>query len=311
MKAKGFLSFVVLMALWLSFDAHSTTTKIILTPTDDSFVRGEKYAETNYGVSSSSTEYTYLRIRGTPADSNQRAAYLKFDLSSVNVNTVGSALLKLTVYRAVNDKQKIDRADFYSVLDDNWFEGYITWNTAPPGDQLLFGKRFKRKTSSNRDTTYYFDITNYVNNELAGDKFLTIKAFDDSLNNTDLRFYSKEAAMDTSRPMLIIDTASTGVGQEGSEMAKVFSVRQNYPNPFNPETTIRLDIAATSSVTAEVYDLLGHRIKILTSGILSAGSHRITWRGDTETGEPAPAGVYFARIHAGGQVKMIKMLLVK
>lgn len=304
MRAASRLVQFVIIANLVIIAVVGAQTKLVAT--EDAYVQGGINSTNTYGVS----DVNLLRVRGSAStEDNRRGTFIKFDLNSI-VGAVTSAKLKLTVNRAVNDKVKLDRADFYTIQDDSWSETTICWSNAPARGMYLFSKQFMRKSLAMRDTTYYLDITQYVNEELLGDKILTIFAYDDSLNGTDLRIASKDATPDSSRPMLFVETGSTAVEQI-LQSPKVFSVAQNYPNPFNPETTIRLEFAVTSSVTAEVYDLLGHRIKTLASGIIGSGSHRITWRGDTETGEPAPAGVYFARIHAGGQVKMIKMLLVK
>jgi len=299
---------LLVIAVMLSVMTMTQAQQITLSPTDDAYVRGGANSSSTNGVS----DATLLRVRGTAtAPDNLRSVFLKFDLSTIN-GTVTSATLKLTVSMAANDKKKLDRADFYAVSDDSWSESTICWDNAPARGVLLFSPHFQRLTSSmlKPDTTYYFDITQNVLDELAFDKVMSICAYDDSLNGTDLRFHSKESFSDSSRPMLIIETGSTEV-ESRHQLPTNFTVSQNYPNPFNPQTMIRFELAAPANVTAEVYDLLGHRVKTLAAGRHAAGTHRVVWQGDLENGRSAAAGVYLARLQSNHQIRMVKMLLVK
>jgi len=308
----------ILMAVYgMVLFAGSVNAKIVLTPIGDTFVRAGTKADSIYGApipGFTTTEWSFLRVRSTATSlDNVRYAYIKFDLTSITEN-VSSAILKLTVNFAAGPSAgtgKLDHADFYTVSDDNWSESTMNWNNAPKPGTRLFGKSFKRKVKADPDPTYYFDVTNYVKAELAGNKLLTIHAVDDSVNGTDLRFYSKEAAQDTSRPQLIVETGSTGVAQQVGLQPGDFGILPNYPNPFNPETWISFELSGTNRVAVEVLDVRGHRVKTVVEQTFTTGTHRVRWDGMTESGESAPAGVYFARIKTVRQVKMIKMALVR
>jgi hypothetical protein len=56
---------------------------------------------------------------------------------------------------------------------------------------------------------------------------------------------------------------------------KDFAVYQNYPNPFNPTTNIRFDLKSDASVTLEVYNALGSKVKSMRGGTMAAGTHEI------------------------------------
>jgi len=307
--------FLALTVCVLLLSALTLNAKTVLTPTDDTFIRAGTKADSIYGAlipGFNTTEWNYLRVRSTAtAVDNIRNVYIKFDLNSITGN-VNSAILKLTVNMAVGTTAgKLDHADFYTVPDDNWSESTMNWNNAPKRGTLLFGKSFKRKLKADADPTYYFDLTSYVKAELAGNKLLTIHAVDDSVNGSDLRFYSKEAAQDTSRPQLIIETGSTGVAQQVSLQPGDFGILQNYPNPFNPETWISFELSGTDRVAVDVLDMRGQRVKTLVEQTLTAGTHRVRWDGTNGSGASAPAGVYFTRIQSGAQMRMIKMALIR
>ena len=312
---------ILAMGVLMLFDV-ALNAKIVLRPIDDTFIRGNTKADSIYGApiaGFNTTEWNYLRVRSTAtAPDNVRNLLIKFDLTSITEN-VSLAILKLTVNFAAGPSAgtgKLDHADFYKVTDDNWSEittNWTNWNKTPKVGTKLFGKSFTRKTKTDGlpDPTYYFDITNYVKAELAGDKMLTMYATDDSVNGTDLRFYSKEFASDTSRPQLIIETGSTGMAQQVNQQPDDFRILQNYPNPFNPETWISFELPRTNRVTMDVLDVRGHRVIMLENRPMAPGVCKVHWDGLYESGESASAGVYFARVRAGGQIRMVKMLLVK
>ena len=90
-----------------------------------------------------------------------------------------------------------------------------------------------------------------------------------------------------------------------------FSMNQNYPNPFNPITQIRYSLPQLSDVRLVVYDMLGCEIAELVNTEQGVGNYEIQWNGLNQYGEKMPTGVYFARLTAGKQSEVIKMLLLK
>ncbi len=90
-----------------------------------------------------------------------------------------------------------------------------------------------------------------------------------------------------------------------------FVVQQNYPNPFNPDTRITYSLPQSSFVSIDVFDELGRHVRSLVSQNMPAGEHGVTWNGIDENGRSVSTGLYFARVKAMGQVKMIKMLYMR
>lgn len=83
------------------------------------------------------------------------------------------------------------------------------------------------------------------------------------------------------------------------------------PNPFNPSTTIRLAMPESGSARLEVFDLAGRRVRTLLTGHLDAGPHAVVWDGRDDHGLAAGAGIYLARLEAGGLWRTTRMTLVK
>ena len=83
------------------------------------------------------------------------------------------------------------------------------------------------------------------------------------------------------------------------------------PNPFTAGTQLRFDLAEAGRATLEVLDVAGQRVASLWSGEATAGRHTVRWDGLDDRGARRPAGMYFARLAAGGQVRTRKLLLVR
>jgi len=90
-----------------------------------------------------------------------------------------------------------------------------------------------------------------------------------------------------------------------------YSLNQNYPNPFNPATTIAYEIPAESMVELTIYNILGERVATLVNEVKPAGSYKIVWNGQNDSGSPVSSGIYFYRLTAGDYVKSMKMTLMK
>ena len=87
----------------------------------------------------------------------------------------------------------------------------------------------------------------------------------------------------------------------GSALPEGFALGPNYPNPFNPSTIIPYQLAASSAVRLEVFNLLGQRIATLVDGARPAGFHTATWHATDAAGRAVGAGVYIYRMTVGVQ----------
>jgi hypothetical protein len=102
------------------------------------------------------------------------------------------------------------------------------------------------------------------------------------------------------------------IGPPAGPLPGRYLLDQNFPNPFNPSTVIGYHLPADARVTLRIYDLLGREIATLVDGLVSAGSHAVTWNGSSYG-----SGVYFVRLSAsdpaGGNryVRTTKIELLK
>lgn len=95
------------------------------------------------------------------------------------------------------------------------------------------------------------------------------------------------------------------------KLPKAFHLYQNYPNPFNPETAIAYSLSQPGSVTLEIYNMLGEKIRSYHKAYSSSGSFQISWDGKSQDGIPVASGVYIYTLKAGNVIQSKLMNLVR
>jgi hypothetical protein len=83
------------------------------------------------------------------------------------------------------------------------------------------------------------------------------------------------------------------------------------PNPFNPATTILCDVPQAGHAVLEVFDARGRLVRRLLDATVAAGRLPVAWDGRGDDGRGVAAGVYVARLRAGGEVASLKLVMVK
>lgn len=107
------------------------------------------------------------------------------------------------------------------------------------------------------------------------------------------RLYSAWERNGKSSPELIASASAgvpdtiTSINDYFSPDAAAFRLHQNFPNPFNSSTSIRFELPSSSTITLELYDLSGKKLRTLVSAFLKSGSHEY----QLDAGE-YPSGVY-------------------
>ncbi len=81
---------------------------------------------------------------------------------------------------------------------------------------------------------------------------------------------------------------------------------QNFPNPFDGATTIPFHLGRPGNARLDVYDVLGRKVETLLAGYLPGGAHQAAWHA---TG--LPPGMYFGRLQADQEVRVLKMTLFR
>jgi len=60
-----------------------------------------------------------------------------------------------------------------------------------------------------------------------------------------------------------------------------------------------------------VYNLMGEEIKTLVDGVVSVGTHSVTWDGTDNYGQKVTSGLYLYTLQIGNQQMAKRMILVK
>lgn len=79
-----------------------------------------------------------------------------------------------------------------------------------------------------------------------------------------------------------------------------------YPNPMNLETNLTFNLPEAADVSLIIYDVQGREISTLMQGWQNAGRHHLKW-----DASGLASGIYFAKLQAGTENTMQKLLLLK
>jgi hypothetical protein len=100
--------------------------------------------------------------------------------------------------------------------------------------------------------------------------------------------------------------AATSVIAGGSSDS--FHLAQNAPNPFAQSTTLSFSLVRPSPVELAVYDAAGRRVTTLLNESRTAGVHAVQWDGHDDAGAAVASGIYWARLHAAGESRTVRMV---
>lgn len=108
-------------------------------------------------------------------------------------------------------------------------------------------------------------------------------------------------------PVAVVNEELTGL----PDPVYVTDLIEARPNPFNPSTTIRFELAEEGSVDLSVFDVRGRCVDTIVNEVLPRGEHELLWNGRSASGRQLESGVYFVRLAAGGERRIMKLMLLK
>jgi hypothetical protein len=112
-------------------------------------------------------------------------------------------------------------------------------------------------------------------------------------------------------PILESISFTAGSAAIGSELsvtpARTFAAR---PNPFNPQVRLSFELPDAGSVSLNIVDVTGRRVRGLVDGALQAGAHDVVWRGIDDDGRPVASGTYLAQLttRTGSMIRKLTLL---
>jgi hypothetical protein len=98
---------------------------------------------------------------------------------------------------------------------------------------------------------------------------------------------------------------------ENNFVPGVTKLKGNYPNPFNPETTVSFDLAVSSNIKLNIYDLKGSLVRTLLSGEFKAGTYQVRWDGKDNNSASLSSGVYYISLQTPEDNFTHKSLMIK
>ena len=107
------------------------------------------------------------------------------------------------------------------------------------------------------------------------------------------------------------DSTVSSVEAKGIKPVESFALSQNNPNPFNPVTVINFSLVKPGDVKLIIYNALGREVSRLVDGSMDAGSHTAVWNGTDSKGVRAASGIYYYRLEMDGEMKVMRMILLK
>lgn len=214
------------------------------------------------------------------------------------------------------------------------FNGNVTWSR-------VFGENDKYSTTSLIET----HDNSYVLSGERGDFYPdTLKAFLMKVdhNADSLWFKTYERTIHDNAKMVLeaedgglvfVGNTGSGGSEEGSDIwiVKTDSVGSyippvsieskpvpstemlisSYPNPFNPGTSIEYELPDQSDVSVIIYDMTGREVNRLVSISQPPGSYKVSWNGADHVGRQVAGGMYFARLQAGDNSSVAKMVYLR
>lgn len=139
----------------------------------DAYVRSGSYASNNYGKAST------LDVKDGNDSSNDRRSFIRFNLSGRSSATAATLQLFAS---SVDGKAPV----CLHAAPDSWSDSSVTWNSAPAAGALI------ACSTVSAQGWVTFDVSNYVRQELAGDRIVSFVLQDTTKGNELVRFASRD-----------------------------------------------------------------------------------------------------------------------
>jgi hypothetical protein len=104
-----------------------------------------------------------------------------------------------------------------------------------------------------------------------------------------------------------------GIEENGSQPGEIVqeSPLRGHPNPFLGQTQLRYHLIENSTVSLEIYDVTGRRVRSIDCGRQIAGDHSAPWDGTDDSGLPVPPGIYFVRSRSSNSGDVARVVRIR
>ncbi|MXX12287.1 MAG: T9SS type A sorting domain-containing protein [Gemmatimonadetes bacterium] len=220
--------------------------------------------------------------------------------SVVKVTASDGMMEALEVTIQFTEQVAVELSSFVgSVVEDRVV---INWTTASQTNNAGF--RVLRST----DGETYEAVSELISGAGTTDQLMDYMFEDNSLPAAEIVYYVLEqidldGTVNLSNPIEVLLGARFTLPTEFASAV--------YPNPFNPRTTISYELPTDIAVSVIIYDAIGQEIRQLVSQHYTAGRYSVQWDAKDHMGRSVGSGVYIAKIKAGPNTAIQKMLLLK
>jgi hypothetical protein len=103
-----------------------------------------------------------------------------------------------------------------------------------------------------------------------------------------------------------LDGVSQTIGMKNAQTLMSFTVSQNYPNPVTKGSVIRLSLQKKQTVTLDVYNANGVKVKTLLNGEAGEGTHEVSVNADDFA-----SGIYFYTIRTSKGFRQTRLMQIQ
>ena len=108
--------------------------------------------------------------------------------------------------------------------------------------------------------------------------------------------WCQDTLWSTNGPWQLQGAAPTHITAPSPGLPERVSLSAGYPNPFNSMVRWRYGVPQQTTVTAQVFDLQGRRIRTLVDRAQQPGWHTLTWDGRNQAGVAVASGIYLLQL---------------
>lgn len=83
------------------------------------------------------------------------------------------------------------------------------------------------------------------------------------------------------------------------------------PNPASGGSRFSFVLPRPAGVVLAIHDVTGRRVRTIEAAELAAGPHEIVWDGRDDDGRALASGVYLARMQAGGETAVARVIRLR
>ena len=322
----GFLLVTLSTAVPFAIASVALAATVNLGPAKDNTL-----IETPVGNSNGAGDGFYAGRVGMNGGGTLRRGVLAFDLSSIPANsTVNSVTLTLEMAQAVTSfaatvtlhRLSADWGEAGSTGagsgaaaqtgDATWMHRFFStqfWSSAggdftaqSSASQTVIDPGSYAWTSSQMVSDVQFWVDNPASN------FGWLVKGDETTLQSVKKFDSRSGFVP---PVLTVEYQSS-VDVPSEDPAGAIALAPPWPIPASGRVNLSYSLPRPLVVSLAIHDVKGRVVRRLMAGASQpAGVHRVAWDGRTESGQPAPTGLYFASLAAGNVFDRRRIPLVR